>query len=42
WEEHVGKHFKREWCTPHMLNRATIDGTGMSNSRSTSKNPETQ
>ncbi|CAN0339225.1 unnamed protein product [Laminaria digitata] len=38
----VGKHFKREWCTPHMLDRATMDGTGMSNSRSTSKNPETR
>lgn len=36
----VGKVFSREWCIPHMLNRATIDGTGMANSRTSSKNIE--
>lgn len=36
----VGRAFQREWCSPHMLNRVTVDGTGMSNSRRDSKNPE--
>ncbi|CAM9198236.1 unnamed protein product [Hapterophycus canaliculatus] len=36
----VGKEFCREWCIPHMLNRATIDGTGMANKRASSKNTE--
>lgn len=34
----VGEAFDREWCIPHMSNRATIDGTGMSQSRDASKN----
>lgn len=34
----VGKSFRREWCLPHMLNRATIDGTGMANTTRLSKN----
>ena len=25
----VGRHFKPEWCFPPILNRVTIDGTGM-------------
>lgn len=36
----VGKAFPREWCFPHMLNRATIDATGMANSALRSKNAE--
>lgn len=36
----VGKVFPREWCLPHMLNRATIDGTGMSNQARNTKNLE--
>ena len=34
----VGRYFPREWCFPHMLNRATIDGTGMANASRLSKN----
>ncbi|CAN0044929.1 unnamed protein product, partial [Ectocarpus sp. 12 AP-2014] len=34
----VGRSFSREWCLPHMLNRATIDGTGMANTTRLSKN----
>ena len=26
----VGKAFPREWCGPHMINRALIEGTGTS------------
>lgn len=37
----VGKAFPREWCFPHMINRALIEGTGMSTSASGSLiNPE--
>lgn len=35
----VGLAFPREWCGPHMLNRVTIDGTGMANTSAASKNP---
>lgn len=35
----VGDAFDREWCGPHMANRATIDGTGMSPTKAASKNP---
>lgn len=28
----LGKAFPREWCFPHMVNRALIEGTGMSTS----------
>ncbi|CAB1117218.1 unnamed protein product [Ectocarpus sp. CCAP 1310/34] len=34
----IAKAFRREWCIPHMINRVTIDGTGMSNSPASSKN----
>lgn len=34
----VGCVFFREWCFAHMLNRATIDGTGMANELRLSKN----
>ncbi|CAB1111867.1 unnamed protein product [Ectocarpus sp. CCAP 1310/34] len=34
----VVKSFSREWCLPHMLNRATIDGTGLANTTRLSKN----
>ena len=34
----VGETFDREWCIPHMSNRATIDGTGMSQTKEASKN----
>ena len=34
----VGKAFDREWCIPHMSNRATIDGTGISLPKEASKN----
>eukprot|EP00904_Undaria_pinnatifida_P011834 jgi/Undpi1/7781/HiC_scaffold_23.g10254.m1 len=34
----VGEAFDREWCIPHMSNRATIDGTGMSQTKETPKN----
>ena len=34
----VGKAFDREWCIPHMSNRATIDGNGMSQTKEASKN----
>lgn len=30
----------REWCIPHLLNRAIIDGFGLSLSPATSNNPE--
>ena len=29
-----------EWCIPHLLNRATVDATGMSPTRDRSKNPD--
>ncbi|CAN0307318.1 unnamed protein product, partial [Ectocarpus sp. 13 AM-2016] len=34
----VGRSFSREWCLTHMLNSATIDGTGMANTTRLSKN----
>jgi len=34
----VASAYPWEWCTAHLLNRATIDGTGMSPTKSTSKN----
>lgn len=36
----IAKACRREWCIPHMINRATVDGTGMSNSPASSKNAE--
>lgn len=36
----LGQALPREWCLPHMLNRATIDGTGMANNVRHSKNLE--
>ena len=34
----VGEAFDREWFIPHISNRATIDGTGMSQTKEASKN----
>ena len=35
----LGKTFKWEWCLPHLLNRVTVDATGMSTNKKKSKNP---
>lgn len=35
----VGSACKWEWCIPHLLNRVTTDGAGMSQAASQSKNP---
>lgn len=32
----------REWCIPHLLNRAIIEGFGLSLSPATSKNPQSR
>ena len=34
----VGSVFRREWCLPHMFNRAMVDGLGVANERRLSKN----
>ena len=35
----LGKACKWEWCLPHLLNRVTVDATGMSMDKKKSKNP---
>ena len=34
----VGRAFDREWCNPHLLNRALLEGTGMTSSAESSPN----
>lgn len=36
----VGSAFSREWCHPHMINSALLEGTGVSTSGGSSTNPE--
>ena len=33
----LGKAFKWEWCLPHLLNRVTVDATGMSMDKKTDR-----